>query len=119
MTPHIGEFRRIFEYNTDQNKVELARKAAKISHATILLKGYDTVIASPDGRVVINTNSSSLLATGGTGDILSGMIAGFMAQGMNSFDAACVANHLQGEIVKDMPQGFVAEDFLQNLYISY
>lgn len=96
ITPHVGEFERVFgEIKTD--KISAARAAAQQTGAVVVLKGADTVIASPDGRVAINQHASSRLATAGSGDTLTGVIATLLATGMSAWESACAGVWLHGE----------------------
>ncbi len=114
LTPHEGEFAKAFP-ELNGSKTELAEQAAQKLNAHIVLKGAETVIAAPDGRITINTHSSPYLATAGTGDVLAGIIGGLLAQGMTPFDSACAAVWIHGECGQLIEQGLIADDLINTI----
>jgi hydroxyethylthiazole kinase-like uncharacterized protein yjeF len=114
LTPHAGEFARAFG-SAGPDRVAAVRAAATRTGAIVLLKGADTIVAAPDGRVAINASAPPWLATAGAGDILAGLIAGLLAQGMQPWEAAAAGAYVHGRAGALAGQGLVVEDLLPAL----
>jgi NAD(P)H-hydrate epimerase len=114
LTPHDGEFIRLFG-EMPGTREDRALAAARLSRAVVVLKGAQTVIAHPDGRVVVNDHSSPYLATAGAGDVLAGMTLGLLAQGMPAFEASCAAVWIHGEAALRFGPGLVAPDIIEQI----
>lgn len=111
LTPHEGEYKRLMGRPVADDRIADVREAARLSGAVVLLKGSTTVVASPDGRVLLAAAGSSRLATAGTGDVLSGIIGAFVARGLPAFEAAAFAAHCHGRAAGlGRPEGLVASD---------
>jgi hydroxyethylthiazole kinase-like uncharacterized protein yjeF len=96
ITPHEGEYARLFGGPPEADRLAAVRRAAADTGAVVLLKGSTTVVAAPDGRALLAAAASSRLATAGTGDVLSGVIGAFVARGVPAFEAAALAAHVHG-----------------------
>lgn len=119
VTPHVGEFAKVFGRSSSspdwRGRPDEVRAAAKAIGAVVVLKGTDTVIAAPDGRIAINTDAPPVLATAGAGDVLSGITGALLARGIDDFDAACAAVWLHGRAAQlarhgRSGDGVIAED---------
>ena len=114
LTPHEGEFAQLFGPVGD-DRLGAVQAAARSSGAVVLLKGAATIIAAPDGRSAINAHAGPYLATAGAGDVLAGMIAALIAQGLSLFDAAQAAAWLHGEAGLRLGPGGIADDLVAGL----
>jgi NAD(P)H-hydrate epimerase len=122
LTPHAGEFARLSGMDAadvDADRVSSVRKLAAETNATVLLKGSRTLVASPEGRVTVNPTGGPFLATAGSGDVLTGTIAGLQARGLASADAAMAGAYVHGlagaRAAQDTGEGTTAGDVLEHL----
>jgi NAD(P)H-hydrate epimerase len=123
LTPHAGELARLLESDSAAvggARLGAARRAAEESQAIVVLKGDDTIVAAPDGRVGLNRGGAPALATAGTGDVLSGVIGAYLAKGMDPFHAACAGVFVHaaaGRLAAQRlgPEGVIARDVIELL----
>ena len=123
LTPHPGEMARLCNRpvsEIQEDRIGTASDFAKKHNCVLVLKGHRTIIAAPDGRVAINTTGNSAMACGGMGDVLTGMIAGFIAQGMGPFVASCLAVYVHGAAADEAigevaSRGLLASDLLDEI----
>ena len=125
LTPHQGEFSRLFPYESnalqshrDVSPIDSVRAAAERSNAVVLLKGATTIIGHPDGRIWLNVADAPWLATAGSGDVLAGLIAGLMARGFTAEMAACHGARLHTEAATKFGPGLTSEDLLDMIPIA-
>lgn len=114
ITPHEGEFSRVFP-NITGSREERAHQVAQEFGCIVVLKGSETVIASPENEIVINKTAPMWLATAGSGDVLSGIITGLLAQGFPPFAAACAGAWLHSECAKKAGPFLISEDLLSEI----
>ncbi len=111
LTPHEGEFARLFPHlDKGRDKATRAFDGARECRCTIVLKGADTILASPTGTGAINFDAPAWLATAGSGDVLAGLVAGLLGQGVGPFEAAAAAVALHGMAGAAFGPGLIAED---------
>lgn len=122
-TPHAGELSRLTGKSADEirkNRKDIALKVAREYNIVLVLKGHRTVVADPDGKLYINKTGNSGMASGGVGDVLTGIIAGFLAQGADGFNAAVLGAYFHGfagdlALKEKGPLGLIATDLLEKL----
>ena len=123
LTPHPGEFARLLGMSVSEvqaNRIDLARSFAKDNGVVLLLKGMNTVIAAPDGRISLNPTGNNALSKAGCGDVLTGIVAGLAAQGADPYDAAVLGAYIHGKCAEELvkkqnPASVLASEILDSL----
>ncbi len=121
LTPHPGEFKRLVgEWKTDFEKLEMQQAYSQQYQVVVLLKGAHSTITTPDGKVFFNSSGNPGMATGGSGDVLTGMITAFQGQGYQGEEAAllgCYLHGLAGDLVllTGTPETLIASDLINHL----
>jgi hydroxyethylthiazole kinase-like uncharacterized protein yjeF len=123
VTPHPGEMARLVNATTkvvQEDRLGTASRFSQEHGVTVVLKGSRTIVAAPDGRVTVNSSGNPAMASGGMGDTLTGMIAGFLAQGFDPFRAACLGVYVHGaaadrKIGNVASRGLLASDLLEEI----
>ncbi|MGV8073715.1 MAG: NAD(P)H-hydrate dehydratase [Syntrophobacteraceae bacterium] len=123
LTPHPGEMARLIHGSTQEvqeNRIDIALAFSQMHGVTLVLKGNRTIVAAPDGRLAINSSGNPAMASGGMGDTLTGMIAGFLGQGFEPFEAACLGTYVHGaaadrRIKGVASRGLLASDMLDEI----
>jgi NAD(P)H-hydrate epimerase len=125
LTPHPGEMGRLLGRSgaeIQEERLAVVESFSKEYGVTLVLKGARSLIGSPEGRLAINSSGNPGLASGGTGDVLTGMIAGFLAQGLSPFDASCLGVYCHGKAADRLAtrwgdRGMLATDLLVEIPI--
>lgn len=117
LTPHSGEFHRLFSdpISDEEGRLQQALQAAALTSCIIVLKGSDTIIASPEGRAFVNYTAPLHLATAGSGDVLAGIISGQLAQGIEPFEAAAIGVWMHSQAANRYKNGMIADDIIEGL----
>jgi NAD(P)H-hydrate epimerase len=123
LTPHAGELARLLGWESqevERRRLASVREASRLAQAVVVLKGDDTLVAEPSGRVAVSPGGASALATAGTGDVLSGVTGAFLAKKMDPFAAACAAVSVHaraGQVAARRigTEGVIARDVIEAL----
>lgn len=122
VTPHPGEMARLMHCpvaDVQADRLKAAQEFSRHHGVVVLLKGHRTIIASPDGRVAVNSSGTPAMASGGMGDVLTGMVAGFLAQGLEPFQAACLSAYIHGKAAENLAQGKTTRGLLASDLLEY